>query len=201
MVGTIIIVAGEAQFPRVERTVVDAVVEVKKVGLIAVNDFVYTQFPLVKEGIALWMPPFGSRFVDDGLRCSAVSCCSQSLRPHAALCDRLLGRAVETGIFWQEEIGGVFGHRERIHEVPVLYPMIRYAKLQSFSAYGFGQFADDVAPGPHLFGIPLRQFAVVHGEAVVVFGSGNDITRTSLPEEGCPLLRVELFSLEQMKSL
>ena len=135
------------------------------------------------------------RFVDDGL-CGTTHGRRHRLRPHSALGSGLLWRTIEVGIFRQEKVGGVVGQPLRVHEIPVLDAVVRYAELHSLVTYGLGQFTDDITLRPHLFGVPFRQLAVVHGKSVVMLCRGNDVAGTSLAEQFRPGLRVELLCLE-----
>ena len=92
LMGTVVIVAGQAQFPRVERTVIDAVVEIEQVGLVAVDYLHRAQLPLVQKDIALRMTTFLSGFIDNGLSCSSTHGGRHGLRSHAALGSGLLWR-------------------------------------------------------------------------------------------------------------
>ena len=74
--------------------------------------------------------------------------------------------------------------------------MGRKAEEQPLFAHSRGQIADHVALRAHFDGGPVRQAGVVHGEAVVMLGHGNDVARAGFLEKLRPGRRVPLFRRE-----
>jgi hypothetical protein len=70
------------------------------------------------------------------------------------------------------------------------------AEVEAAGASGGGEFANDIAMRAHLRGVPCGELRVVHGEAVAVFGDGDDVASSGAGEEIDPLVGVEVLGLE-----
>ena len=68
--------------------------------------------------------------------------------------------------------------------------------MKAFCAYRCREFSIHIAMGAHFLRSPVREIAVVHGKAIVVFEDGHDVTCARFFEEFCPCLGVEFFGLE-----
>mgnify|MGYP000344961181 CR=1 FL=1 len=105
------------------------------------------------------------------------------------------GGAVEAGVARVANVG--VEASAGMEEPPVLGPMAGEAEDQPPRPDGLGQVADDIAPGPHADGVPLREAAVVHGEAVVVLGHRHLVAGAGLLEEGRPPIGIKSFTPEE----
>jgi len=56
------------------------------------------------------------------------------------------------------------------------------AQVKAFRANSFGEIAKQIAMRTHLCGRPIRQPAVIHREAIVVFKHGNHVFRAGFLE-------------------
>src|ERR1700722_6822176 len=76
-------------------------------------------------------------------------------------------------------------------EPPVLGTMRGGPEVQALLANGGGQLAHDVLLRSHFGGAIVGETAIVHGEAVVMFGDGHYELRAGFAEEFGPLVGVE----------
>ena len=79
--------------------------------------------------------------------------------------------------------------RPHVVKEVVLGAMRAEPEVQAFGAHGFGEFAERVALRAHLYDGPVGQAGVVHREAVVMLGDGNDVLRAGVLEELRPFGR------------
>lgn len=78
-------------------------------------------------------------------------------------------------------------------EEPVVLGAVRgQPEMQPLRANGLGQFAQQVALGPHLHRRPVGQLGVVQRKAVMVLGHRHHIARAGRAEQLGPAIRVEL---------
>ena len=73
--------------------------------------------------------------------------------------------------------GHLMGIASTAEEPPMLRAMARQAKDHPLLARGYREFPDHVAVWPHLRRRPLRERAIVHGEAIMVLGDRDDEAR------------------------
>lgn len=85
----------------------------------------------------------------------------------------------------------------RIHEVPMFDAVVGDSEFHPFGAHRLCEFADDITLRAHLLRVPASEFAVVHGEAVMMLGCRYDVCCPGFLEQFRPLLRIEFLSLEQ----
>src|SRR5208283_1893758 len=78
----------------------------------------------------------------------------------------------------------------------MLHAVRRSAQAEAPFAQGFGEFTIHIAVGAHLYGGPIGDAAVIHGEAIVVFKDGNDVPGASGLKELGPLDRIEMLGFE-----
>ena len=90
-----------------------------------------------------------------------------------------VGRAVEGGVLGIVDVGADCA--AAVEEEIVLDAMGGGAEVQAFGADCFGEIAPEIALGAHFGGGPVGEAGVVHGEAVVMLGNGNDIFARRIP--------------------
>ena len=78
----------------------------------------------------------------------------------------------------------------------VFHAMRGSSEMQAFRAHCLGQIADHIAVRSHLGRRPVAKTAVVHGEAIVMFGDRNDVFRSRFLEQTSPGSGIEVLGLE-----
>ncbi len=75
---------------------------------------------------------------------------------------------------------------------PVKGTMGRNSQLQPLVPNRSAKLAYDIPVGPHLYGGPVGETAVIHRESIVVFADGDHVFRASLTKQLSPLIGVPI---------